>query len=1848
MKSRYILLLALFISVTIRAQHERTFSTPITATSHATACDAIYLRPGFSFKPTNNAVFTASIQVNNCFNPVKYIDAGIYSSSFTYSDIQNTNSFSNQFGGSGNDIYYKLSLSRTMEVTVSHAGSALTSTYVHLLDANGVTITSNNSCSQYVQCSDGITRGYMKRELAPGIYYILSESRSAANGNIKTTIQGVHKIPSSFTDLGIKEGFFTYSNNGYISSYGNNFGRPTSSVKSLEDVYRFTITKPMEVVVSNCEYTTMKDTYLYLLNSNGDVIAENDNYAGAGACNFSSQAYIRKYLDPGTYYVIVDLYDQTNTYVSTQIEAYPIAAVDYIQVGIKSRSFTYSDTRNTNDFTYVYGPQKEVIYGFSLELPMTITISHCGSNLQATRAMLLNEDGEVITYDGTYIESECNNLTQAFIKHELEPGSYYVVSEGISEDGIITTKIEGSRSTFIDLGSKSTDFTYTDTQTPVNFIDKYKIEHVTRSLSDIFYRFTITKPMEITATNCGSEDGGTYLFLLDNQQNKIAESSISTSEQCSSTSQATLIKNLFPGTYYIVAEGIDRYMLKGITTTISGKECISTIDIGTYANNFTFFNTYDTNDFNNFYGSMQNDILHSFTLSKDMDVSLAHWEDSSPERTYLYLFNSDFECIESTDQLVYHEGYNNYGTCINMNLSAGTYFVISEGYSANSKISLTIKGEIPYRARKASPSSTRNYKITIIPTIETSEVVDLTTKQSIQTVDYYDGLGRPIQTIQVAATPSGYDIGNYKEYDDYGRVLKEWLPYKNNASRTGAFMSKNFFGSTMGGYYTEGSPYVEWEYEMFPFNRVVQQMNPGNTFHDRPIIANYLGNDANEVTNFIIENNNIKKAGFYAPNGLYKTQITDENGNIIYEYKDKSDQLILSRQINGSENYDTYYVYDIFGRLTCVIPPAATDIIIQSSTTIYNENNDLLKKYAYLYGYDERGRIIKKRIPGCDWVYMVYDKSDRMVMSQDGNQRTDNKWIVYKYDHLGRLLYEAEITLSASNTLEHEVEYFKDYVVKESFLDADAERYPMENTGYSRGWFHSVPTKLLKVNYYDDYRFRDLLKDYEVNWLDQSESENNGKGLVTGTRIYLLDGSGKYTVTANYYDNRGRLLDSYSTNYLGGGYYDNGFDMQRNTYNFRGDVTSQEILQYTYFSCESQTQGINYCRDINYNHSAHEIYQYEYDYMGRLTNTYYKIHSGESSKVLLSSQYYDDLGRLVKKERHGNLENTQYSYNIRNWITAIRDGDFMQSLHYDSPVNNSQPLYNGNISASTWTHGDVTNNTYLYYYDDLNRLSESIHTAHWGGNNETFRYDKHGNITSLTRKYQGETFDQLLLAYNGNQLKKVTDSNYDTGLYGFKEYCDLANKSQEFKYDANGNMIMDLDRNITSIKYNLLNLPEVVQFGNGSQIKNQYDASGVKLRTDYITTNSPLLNPLQPGQILTYEPNDDDIMYSSTLYAGNKEYQSFDDDPTAFYRKRVHNTEGFVIDMEIDQNTQKLRDKSYFHYYSRDHLGNITRVWQPDYKDSYGATRSYGTIQRTQYYPSGLPWYEGEGASYQPYKYNGKEFIEMHGYDMYDYHARGYYPSISRFTTIDPLAEDYYSWSPYVYCLNNPIKFVDPDGMANYGINPKGYVSMMPDVNNMYATMNYDILYAVDMAGNINKSVTGLRVKDQDILSQLSTERNNFDGRYAMTESNEVGNVFLFAAKNSDVEWGLQGISTKGNNKYIIATSHDPAHVQIDGARNTFGFTENALTFEIHSHPSPTGTKGASGDMRQINGLYTGDMQRITRRYYRFRNEGIDLPNHYVYHKYSNNLYHYTPFESNIFIRQIRSPQGLNFLFPKK
>ena len=399
-----------------------------------------------------------------------------------------------------------------------------------------------------------------------------------------------------------------------------------------------------------------------------------------------------------------------------------------------------------------------------------------------------------------------------------------------------------------------------------------------------------------------------------------------------------------------------------------------------------------------------------------------------------------------------------------------------------------------------------------------------------------------------------------------------------------------------------------------------------------------------------------------------------------------------------------------------------------------------------------------------------------------------------------------------------------------------------------------------------------------------------------------------------------------------------------------------------------------------------EVYSYTYDHAGRLLTT--KFQPGSGSEVTLVSCTYDDLGRLKTRTPHGIASaKLTYNYNLRGWLTGISGSKFSQNLYYNT--GNGTPCYNGNISSMTWKAGNETMlRGYKFTYDGLNRMLDAIYGegTNIGSNANRFTekvtgYDKNGNILALQR--YGQTgassyglIDNLTFTLNGNQLNRVDDAVTSSAYNNGFEFKDAVKQADEYAYDANGNLTKDLNKNISEIQYNCLNLLRKVTFTDGSTIEYTYAADGTKLRTKHVINGTT----------------------TTTDYCGNVIYENG-------VQKLLLTEAGYLT----------LSDSKY-HYYLQDHQGNNRVVIDQN-----------GTAEETNhYYPFGGVF--TSASSVQPYKYNGKELDTKKGLNWYDYGARHYDAAIGRFATVDPMAEKLYGWAPYAYCYDNPIKHVDKDG----------------------------------------------------------------------------------------------------------------------------------------------------------------------------------------------------------------------------
>lgn len=494
-------------------------------------------------------------------------------------------------------------------------------------------------------------------------------------------------------------------------------------------------------------------------------------------------------------------------------------------------------------------------------------------------------------------------------------------------------------------------------------------------------------------------------------------------------------------------------------------------------------------------------------------------------------------------------------------------------------------------------------------------------------------------------------------------------------------------------------------------------------------------------------------------------------------------------------------------------------------------------------------------------------------------------------------------------------------------------------------------------------------------------------------------------MTVYYYDYRGREVRRCSSNHLGG------YDVTRTAYDLSDNIVDT-------WASQSTANGLQ----------IDEHYHYTYDHANRLLTTTYTYNN--ESPIVLQSFSYDELGRVRKRAIHDATDSICFAYNIRNQLTQLRSTGYTQNYYYttDCPQDGYHTMracYNGNIAATTWTYGDQTNG-YIYYYDTGNRLSStySILDGQFGDYfyTESYRYDKHSNITQLERWDSQDAMNSLHLSCHGNQLREVTDNGYTLAVYDSKRYHDTNDSGDDFAYDANGNIRYDKDRGIAAIRYNLLNLPDTIQFTNSNQIIHTYDAAGNRLRTSYytrkVTTTVPLGNTLPVGTTAHYHITRDVLHHNVVYHANNAA-------GTNYGIKYVNNLEGHI---------RYLGQEEHYHfYYIKDHLGNIRETY------AHVGSNHKDCIQRLQYYPSGLPWNMNLHISDHPYKYNGKEFVEMHGLDEYDSHARWYYPALARTTTMDPHCEEYYPISPYAWCGNNFVNVMDPTGRDTVYFDADGY-----------------------------------------------------------------------------------------------------------------------------------------------------------------------------------------------------------------
>ena len=585
-----------------------------------------------------------------------------------------------------------------------------------------------------------------------------------------------------------------------------------------------------------------------------------------------------------------------------------------------------------------------------------------------------------------------------------------------------------------------------------------------------------------------------------------------------------------------------------------------------------------------------------------------------------------------------------------------------------------------------SQSYDHNYiKQTILRVEETNfnNVSGLSTGEILENISYSDGFGRTLQLISKGASPNMKDIVAFNVYDSYGRIPKNYLPYSSNDA------DGNYKSDAIGNQATfyRQSPRVAHTY--FPFSQTIYDNSPlqrierqGATgaFWQPGVLDEHLmqfeygSNDEGEVYIWTLNesSNYCTSSQTFGTNLLYTRTVKDmnwdgTNGGLKTVYYDKFGRVILDRvRLDASTYAKTYYVYDDFGNLRFIIPPKAIKLMEDASNL---NTSSLSQDLVYWFKYDEKQRLVERKVPGKEVEYIIYDITDRIVLTQDGNLRNDDKWNFIKYDKYSRPiitgLYHNTIKVSRAS-MQSFVDDFVDNT--NTFLFEEFTGVTAQNEdGYSEQAFPQTASEIYKIMYYDNYEF-DINGDYEFSYFtglwDPSETDPFERitGAITGMKVKILGSSpAEFLFTVFYYDEYGRLIRAVADNHL------YGKEFVDNKFFFSGEMEKSYLYKATNINSTLEETTISY--------------SYIRDHMGRLLKIKSKINNED--EITMAELKYNEVGQVIEKNLHSEsssdyLQSIDYKYNIWGLVTNINNsniGNDNEIINLDTELDADEMVY---------------------------------------------------------------------------------------------------------------------------------------------------------------------------------------------------------------------------------------------------------------------------------------------------------------------------------------------------------------------------------------------------------------------------------------------------------------------------------------------------------------------------------------------------------------------------------------------
>ena len=742
-----------------------------------------------------------------------------------------------------------------------------------------------------------------------------------------------------------------------------------------------------------------------------------------------------------------------------------------------------------------------------------------------------------------------------------------------------------------------------------------------------------------------------------------------------------------------------------------------------------------------------------------------------------------------------------------------------------------------------------------------------------RSTQYFDGVGRLIQAVGWKMSPGLTDMVAPVEYDAFGREQYKYLTY-TSPSATGVFKASSFteqatfytttYPGEQSAYKNEQFFYSHIVFDASPLNRITATFAPGNSWAGSENPANpgtekktevqYLTNvsaDAVRIWNIGFSaltytssdatTNIPTSSGAYIAGNLYKTVTIDEQKNVVVEYKDLLGHVILKKvQVDNTVAADysgfdgflsTYYVYDELGQLRFVIPPKAVSILALNGWNFSASPADLGAELCFRYEYDGRKRLIAKKVPGAGWVYMVYDKRDRLVYIQDANMRVKNQWLGTFYDALNRPVETAMLTYSLGHvSLQNAVNGKKgidntetsslatassiqdnlyvnnrqkdrqsyqaavSIIFDDGFTSEDGAIYTAEIVAGAGGSVNNVIStsdypvpdgyNVVALTYTNYDNYSSTSKTYDVSnkakldkgsnpYADElpSAASSMTRGLVTGTKVRVIEDAADLT--------KGKWLET--SNF----YDDKGRPVQVQKDNYKG---GKDVITSLY---NFTVQVL--CTYLVHNNSAGGIINQRiktnmnYDHAGRLLTVKKNINDDGNASALNTTQRtiatysYDAMGQLKQKKlgqktvngsspsTTASMEEDNYFYNIRGWLKG---------------VNWSYPATG--VSSST-----VNTGSNRWFGIDLS-YDWGFTSNQYNGNISGQRWVSAGDGAERAYGYGYDLANRLLFADFKQKFTAAwanTDPNNSSLTIDFKVLMGATGTSAASAYDANGNIL---------------------------------------------------------------------------------------------------------------------------------------------------------------------------------------------------------------------------------------------------------------------------------------------------------------------------------------------------------------------------------------------------------------------------------------------------------------------------